>query len=270
MEENQKAGLTQIFYELDQINFVLILFLLGGALLLVALIQKLLPWLAHKLPARRRFNILPLVPILRLVVLAIAVLITLPLIIRPTLQNFLAVFGAIGLAVGFAFKDYVSGLIAGVVAIYEQPYRPGDWVRIDNSYGEVQSLGLRAIRVLTPEDTLVTISHSKIWDTGIQNANCGRRTHLCVADFYLNPAHDAGLVRQKLHDVALSSPFLHIKRPWAVVLAEKPWGTHYRVKAYPIDGRDEIQFVSDLTARGKAALAEIGVKPALARTVAED
>jgi len=55
-----------------------------------------------------------------------------------------------------------------------------------------------------------------------------------------------------------------------VVLAEKPWGTHYRVNAYPLNGRDEFQFVSDLTVRGKVALAEIGVKPALARTVTED
>ncbi|MFH1758536.1 MAG: mechanosensitive ion channel family protein [Pseudomonadota bacterium] len=244
-------------------------FLVAGAFSLVALIQKLLPWLAEKFPSRLRLNILPMVPILRLIVLALSLLIVLPLIIRPNLHNFLAVFGAIGLAVGIAFKDYVSSLIAGVVAIYEQPYRPGDWVRIEDTYGEVQSMGLRSIRVITPDDTMVTIPHSKIWATGIRNANCGRRDHLCVADFYLHPDHDARQVRQKLYDVALTSPFLQIKRPLTVVVAEKPWGTHYRVKAYPVDGRGEFQFVSDLTIRGKEALAEIGAKPALARVVAE-
>ena len=38
--------------------------------------------------------------------------------------------GAIGLAIGFALKDYVSSLIAGVVSAVELPYRPGDWVNM--------------------------------------------------------------------------------------------------------------------------------------------
>jgi len=33
-------------------------------------------------------------------------------------------------------------------------------------------------------------------------------------------------------------------------------------KAYPIDGRDQFKFTSDMTVRGKAALAKLGVKPA--------
>jgi small conductance mechanosensitive channel len=186
-----------------------------------------------------------------------------PLIIKPTLQNFLAVFGAVGIAIGFAFKDYISSLIAGAIAIYEQPYRLGDWVKIEDVYGEVRSMGLRAIQVLTPDDTLVTIPHAKIWNTNIHNANCGKRDHLCIAEFYLHPEHDASLVRQKLLDVALTSPYLQVKRSVSVVVSEEPWGTHYRIKAYPVDGRDEYQFISDLTVRGKAALAEMGAKPVM-------
>jgi small conductance mechanosensitive channel len=269
MDESQKHSLAQIFYELDQIDFTLIFFMAAGALILLVLIQKFLPWLAEKVPGRLRLNILPLVPILRLLVLLLSVLMVLPLFIRPTLQNFLAVFGALGLAVGIAFKDYVSSLIAGVVAIYEQSYRPGDWVTIEGIYGEVQSLGLRSVRVLTPDDPLVTIPHSKIWETGVRNANCGRRSHLSVADSYLHPDHDAAQVHQALHDMALTSPFLQIRKPLTVVVVEKPWGTHYRIKAYPVDGRSQFQFISDLTVRGKASLAEIGVKAALAPMIAE-
>jgi small conductance mechanosensitive channel len=93
-------------------------------------------------------------------------------------QNFIAIFGSVGLAIGFAFKDYVRSLIAGVVAIYEQPYRPGDWVKIDDAYGEVKSMGLRAIKIVTPDDTLVTLPYAKIWNTNIHNANSGKRDHL--------------------------------------------------------------------------------------------
>ena len=44
-----------------------------------------------------------------------------------------------------------------------------------------------------------------------------------------------------------------------VIVTEKPWGTHYRLRAYPIDPRQQFRFITDLTVCGKAALAALGV-----------
>jgi len=87
---------------------------------------------------------------------------------------------------------------------------------------------------------------------------------MCVVDFYLEPKHDGALVRQSLYDAALTSPYVNLERPILVIVAEKPWGTHYKLKAYPVDARDQFQFISDLTVRGKAALADLKVQAALA------
>ena len=192
-----------------------------------------------------------------------------PLFINPTPENLLAISGTLAVALGFAFKDYASSLIAGVVALYERPYRNGDWVKIEDTYGEVQSHDLRTVQILTPDDTLVAIPHGKMWATAIYNGNCGQRDLMCVADFYLHPDHDGILVRQKLRDVAIASPYLNFDRPVIVVAAEQPWGTHYRLKAYPVDGRDQFLFITDLTLRGKAMLRRLGVKAAAATTVAQ-
>jgi small conductance mechanosensitive channel len=150
------------------------------------------------------------------------------------------------------------------VAVYERPYRVGDWVSVDGAYGEVISMNLRALRLFTFDDTVVTIPHIKIWGNNIYNANDGKRNLLCVAHFYVDPNHDAALVRQKLHDVAQTSPFLDLDHQIRVIVQEQPWGTHYQLKAYPLDGRDQLLFISDLTVRGKAALTKMGVKPAQA------
>jgi hypothetical protein len=84
-----------------------------------------------------------------------------------------------------------------------------------------------------------------------------------VADFYLHPRHDAQSVRHKLRNVALTSSYLDLERPVTVVVSEKPFGTHYRLKAYPIDARQQFQFTSDLTVRGKEALSTLGAEPAV-------
>jgi len=252
--------LSDIVKRLPQILLILL-----AAWAIIALVQRFLPRLAESVPARFRLYILPWVPILRLLILIITVMITLPMLVNLSSNNILAVLGATGLALGFAFKDYVSSLIAGIVAIAERPYSVGDWVEIGGDYGMVESVGMRALRIVTPDDTVITIPHSRIWTDNIANANSGKQDHLCVANFYVEPNHDTVAVRRKLWDVGMTSPYTNLSetpthRDVVVIVVEEPWATHYRLKAYPIDGRDEFQFISDLTVRGKAALAEMGVQ----------
>ena len=246
--------LSQIMHSWDEISFGWIAAVVVIASVLILFVKRFLPWIAGKLPERFRFYILPWVPVLRLLILLAAIAQIVPLVIKPTAENLFAILGAVAIALGFAFKDYASSIIAGVVVLFEQPYRAGDWITVDDAYGEVRSLGLRSLTMVTPDDTVVTVPHSKIWDTAIRNENAGQRELQSVADFYLHPAHDGEAVRQALWDVGVTSPYLHLDRPIIVVVAEKPWATHYRLKAYPIDGRDQFLFISDLTIRGKAEL----------------
>ncbi|MEZ4732762.1 MAG: hypothetical protein R3E79_37135 [Caldilineaceae bacterium] len=125
-------------------------------------------------------------------------------------------------------------------------------------------MGLRALQVITPDDNTITIPHAKIWNHNISSANYGSRQHLCIAHFYLHPDHDAGQVRQKLWEVGITSAYTDVSRPLTVIVQEQPWGVHYQLKAYPFDGRQEFQFISDLTVRGKEVLAALGVKSTLA------
>lgn len=261
---------SELFLELSQINFLRIGFIVALAWGLLQAVQWLIPHVADVLPTRWRLNILPLMPIFQLLILGGAIIEITPLIFGNETENLLAASGAVAISLGFAFQDYISSIIAGVVATYERPYRVGDWIRIDGAYGEIVSLGFRAIEMVTPDDTVVIIPNKKLWDTIIYNDNNGQREHQCVADFYLDPNHDAMAVRLELHKVALTSPYLQLNRPIVVIVHEKPWGTHYRLKAYPIDGREQFKFTSDLTVRGKASLNRMGLQAAQAVVAASD
>ena len=54
-----------------------------------------------------------------------------------------------------------------------------------------------------------------------------------MADGHVHPEHDAVRLRQALGDAALASPWVDVQKPIAVVVTERPWGTCYRVRAYP-------------------------------------
>lgn len=231
---------------------------------LIALLERSLTWLANKSSGQRRLTILASVPVLRLVLMFVAGVLLISSIIEPTIENVIVLIGAVGLALGVAFKDYLTSLAAGIVSLYENPYQPGDWIEVEGNYGEVRSVGMRALKIVTPDDTTVVIPHLKVWTTLLRNANAGSRKLQCVTDFYLHPQHDAAQVKQALTDVALTSPFLQIPIPVTVIVQETPWGTHYRLKAYPVDPRDQFQFITDLTIRGKAAISGLEAAYAVA------
>ena len=188
-EKGQQTAVWLI-NDLQDISFTKIGMVLLGTGLVILLARRLLPYLAERGPSQLRLYLLGAVPIIRLVLLVIAVTWVVPIVFNITLQNFLVIAGALGVAIGFAFKDYVSSLIAGFVAIFERPYRPGDWVRIGGDYGEVRSVGMRSIEICTPTDDIVHVPHAKIWQNNIANSNDGAHTLMCVASFYLQPGHD--------------------------------------------------------------------------------
>lgn len=256
----QSEKLSHIFNGLNEAAVAQILVIIGGAIGIIFISQKFFRWLSEKLSGRYKLYALASVPVLRMIIIILAVVMIIPRVVEPTFENLVAVLGAAGLALGFAFKDYISSLIAGVVTLYEIPYRVGDWIEVDGTYGQVRSINMRTLEIVTPDDTVVVIPHIKLWDRMIFNANGGSSNLQCTADFYLHPGHDGNRVRGILMDVALTSPYLKLENPVKVVAKEAVHGTRYRIRAYPVYPSDQFEFITDLTIRGKSALLAAGVE----------
>lgn len=258
------SRIGNVFKSIDAAAIWELAMIVAATIALIYAVQRIVPWLANRLPGRKRLFILSIAPYVRLFVFLAALFMAMPIVIEPSLQNMVAILGSVGLALGFALKDYASGLLAGIVAIGEFNYRNGDWVQMGNVYGEVRHIGLRTVEIVTPDDSRVLVPHTHIWNNPVSNANNGDARLQCVADFYLHPRHDGQAVRKALEDVALTSPYLYFDDPIAVIAREEPWGTHYRLKAYPVDSGQQFRFITDMTLRGKAALTALGVEFATA------
>ena len=247
------------------------LLLIVGVLIAARVLAGVTGWLitraAERASIRWRLRILQFRPIVRLLIAVTAVLLIIPVLVQPTFENVVALLATIGLALAFALNDYGSSLVAGLVTVLEGTYQPGDWIHVDEAYGEVRSIGLRAVRIVTLDDTEVVIPHSAIWHSSVFNATSGQHHMLCVADFYLDPQNDAAVIRKRLEDIALASAYRQPESPVSVLVAEKPWGTHYRVKVYVKDSRDQYLLTTDMTVRGKAMLLAAGVAAARAPAV---
>jgi small-conductance mechanosensitive channel len=227
-----------------------------GGMLLIGVFTT---WASEKVARRFRLLIKQSLPFLKAIVLIITTTYLMRLFINFSQNNLLAVTGTLAVAIGFAFKDYVSSVIAGVVALFEVPYRVGDRIQIGDHYGEVVGYGLRAIQLRTPNDTIVTIPHNKIWTEGIANANTGALEALVATDFHFDHQVDCELVITLLRQAAHSSPLTQIHLPVTVAMHEHPWGTQFRLRSYPMDIREEYTYRTDLIRRSKQAFRRHGL-----------
>ncbi len=235
----------------------LTLILIAYLLLLVS--EKFNYWLSEKVPNRFRLIVKQSLPLIRAIILAVTIVSLLRLFLRLSANNLLALTGTISVALGFAFKDYASSLIAGFVALFEVPYRVGDRVQIGEHYGEVISFGLRGIRLRTPSDNIVTIPHNKIWTEAISNSNDGALEAQVLVDFYFAQDVDLDLVMKILYEAAYTSQYTQLKLPIVVTMDETLWATHLMLRAYPMDARDENIYKTDLLKRSKQALIHYGI-----------
>ena len=233
------------------------------ALLIVAIaygIIKLVDWLtisiSEKVARHRRLRVKQFQPFVRTFVMTVTVIMLMNLFLNLSRENVLAVTGTVAVALGFAFKDYASSIIAGIVGLFETPYRVGDRISIADSYGEVISYGLRGIRIRTPDDNIVTIPHNHIWTNSVSNANMGELEAQVVTKFFLDHNADPHLVENILYRVAYTSKYTHLKLPIAVVMSEHSWGSLFKLKSYPLDARDEFAYATDLTIRAKKQFAK--------------
>lgn len=215
--------------------------------------QTFANWLSEKVPRRFRLAIKQSVPFAKGLILILTISYLLRLFINLSETDLLAITGTIAVALGFAFKDYVSSIIAGVVTLFEGPFRMGDRVKIRDYYGEVVDYGLRGLRIQTPDDNIVTIPHNVVWTDAISSANSGQLEAQTVTVFYFDHRIDTEVIIPILYQAAYSSRYTQLKLPVTVVMQEKPWATQFKLKSYPMDARDEFAYMTDLIRSTKQA-----------------
>jgi small-conductance mechanosensitive channel len=232
---------------------------LGGALL-VQVTRLIVGRAAESALSHRRLLILRTAPLARLAIGLCGLVLIVPILVEPNFEDIVALLATVGLAIAFAIKDYVSSLIAGIVTILENPYQPGDWIEFGGAYGEVRVIGMRAVRLVTTDNTEVVIPHAKIWANSIFNASGGRPNLQTVTSFYIHPDHDADAVAQALREVAETGVYPMADASIRVTASETPFGTHYKIKAFVSESRDQFSMITDHTLRGRARLRAMGVK----------
>ena len=179
-------------------------------------------------------------------------------------EALLALLGTIGLAIGFAVKDLLASLMAGVILLVDEPFQVGDRITFGGYYGEVTSIGLRSVRLVTLDDNTVTIPNSSFLTDPVASANTGNLDCMVVMDFYVAPGEDFEEARRIVVEATATSRYVFLDKPLTTNVIDQFMSERFvtviRVKAYVFDARYEKAFSTDVTVRVKKALRQAGIR----------
>jgi small-conductance mechanosensitive channel len=165
-----------------KIFWSLIIFLI--AFVIIRYVSKLLETIGERW-ANLRLFIKGLVPIIRIGAWTFIIYFIIAAVIAPPIETLIAVTASAGIAVGFASQDILKNIFGGIMILFDRPFQVGDKIQVGEHYGEVVQIGLRTVRMVTPDDSMVSIPNSEIVNQSVSNSNSGEFNCQVVAEFYL-------------------------------------------------------------------------------------
>ncbi len=172
-------------------------------------------------------------------------------IFAPPVQTVLVVSGSLGIAVGFAAQDILKNIFGGIMILFDRPFQVGDKIQVGDHYGEVMNIGLRSIRLVTADDSMVSVPNGEIMMQSISNSNSGEANCQVVAEIYLPTHIDIEKAREIAVRCAQVSKYVYLNKPILVIFKNEMMQHRpvmkMRLKAYVLDIRFEFAFMSDMT-----------------------
>ncbi|MBU1162348.1 MAG: mechanosensitive ion channel family protein [Proteobacteria bacterium] len=188
-------------------------------------------------------------------------------ILGVNVMPFIAGAGVAGIAIGFAAKDTLSNLIAGVLLIIDRPFEVGDRIEVwsapagSASWGDVIDIGLRATKIKTTDNIVIIIPNNEIMKRDIVNYTI-ISTNIRVR-INVGIAYDANIEKAKelILNVAESVPWISkTPAPKVVVRNFGESSVDLQLRVWIDDARKRMDTISHVTDKIKTAFDEQGVE----------
>ncbi len=173
--------------------------------------------------------------------------------LSPAKELLIALGGGAAVAIGLSLKDLVASLVAGLTLLFDRPFLVGDRVQFGDVYGEIKSIGLRSVKLVTLDDSLVTIPNARFISDVVSSGNAGALDMMIVIPFHVALDADIELARQLIYETVVTSRYVYLAKPVTIVASEIVLGHNLALqlsaKAYVLDVQYEKSFQTDVVMR---------------------
>ncbi|MEP7168673.1 MAG: mechanosensitive ion channel family protein [Bacteroidota bacterium] len=168
LDPSEKPGLRMIVFTLFEIS--LLLSLTWIVLRLVDFAGLILMKRASRTESRMDDQFVPYIKSgLKIFILLLSFFSILANVFHVNVVALIGGLGIGGLALALASKETVENLFGSITIFLDKPFTVGDQVKVGNTEGTVENIGLRSTRIRTVEKTLLTMPNKKMIDAELEN-----------------------------------------------------------------------------------------------------
>ena len=166
----------------------------------------------------------------------------------------------VGIAVGFAARDSLENFIAGVTILVDKPFKVGDYIVVEDHYGQVDEITLRSTRIRSVRNEVMVLPNTQMITTQVVN-HTKQNTLRVDIDFgisykeYPNEAREVVLATLEGDDRILSTP-----DPTVVVTAMADSSVNMSLRFYLRDPSREVPIRWEYTEKVREALREADIE----------
>ncbi len=103
------------------------------------------------------------------VAMKVAVILFVASILGFQLTSLVAILAAAGFAVGMALQGSLGNFAAGIMILGIKPYRVGDWVEIQDKFGQIEAIQIFNTTMTTPGQKTLIIPNGQVMEGVITN-----------------------------------------------------------------------------------------------------
>ena len=177
----------------------------------------------------------PTYKLVRLLVMALAVVVAYPYVPGAQTDAFKGVSLFIGVVFSLGSSSFIGNMIAGYSMTYRQTFRAGDIVKIGAHVGAVETAGLMVTRLRTPKNEEVIVPNSQILGADVVNYSTlarkgGLILHTTVGIGYETPWRQVEAML--LEAASRTEGLLNEPRPFVLQTALGDFAVTYEINVY--------------------------------------
>ncbi|MDQ1131239.1 mechanosensitive ion channel family protein [Microbacterium sp. SORGH_AS_0888] len=152
------------------------------------------------------------IEIARLLLVVVGLALLFQVVWQADVGGLIAALGVTSIVIGLALQNAVGGIVSGLLVLFEQPFKIGDWIDTGDANGRVVEVNWRALHIETGSGVQV-IPNAKLAAASFRNLSRPAGPFAVTIPVVFAPSDPPERVRALLRDVGERLPQRLVGRP---------------------------------------------------------